>query len=342
MVVWRQDVPEKEPGEEMSNKVRSAGPCLLAVMVVAAIGGCGGSTEGSATTSASAGASDGARKDVKVTLVMPSLENGYYTEAVDKVKAAAAADGHVDLDVVAGTDTTNVNQMISNLKTASLKKPDAILILPNDAKAFAKPLEAASKTSKIVNAGIVVDGFTPTSTVLFPDKVGGEAAGKWMAAHLPDGAKIGILHCNPGYPNLQARVDGAESAWTNKKFDVVATLDAKCDNARGRSVMADMLTAHPDLDAVFSISDSQSIGALGAIKTAGKKITFVSYDAQPTGVAKIRDGQMAADVDTNVGAGMTKAAELTFSAARDESVPTTYNVPPRVVDKSNVDQLFPQ
>ena len=58
----------------------------------------------------------------------------------------------------------------------------------------------------------------------------------------------------------RARIVVGFKAGAGPGFDFVAEADAGCDPEKGRKAMEDMITRHKDLDAVFSTSDSQSIG----------------------------------------------------------------------------------
>jgi ABC-type sugar transport system substrate-binding protein len=100
--------------------------------------------------------------------------------------------------------------------------------------------------------------------------------------------------------------------------------------------MEDMLTRHRDLDAVFSSSDSQSIGMVKALQAAKRDPLFVSFDAQAAIVKDIRAGAI---VDATVawsareiGADAVKAA---VAAARGETVRRRTLVPVTVVDADN-------
>ena len=100
--------------------------------------------------------------------------------------------------------------------------------------------------------------------------------------------------------------------------------------------MENMISAHPDLDAVFSTSDSQTIGAAKALQAADRDPLFVSFDAQAPVVKSIESGAV---VDASVawsareiGAEAVKAA---VAAARGETVEKETIVPVTVVDESN-------
>ena len=145
-----------------------------------------------------------------------------------------------------------------------------------------------------------------------------------------------MILCVAGHPVTSARYEGFKAGLGAAEFDVAATADAQCDPEKGRKAMENMISAHPDLDAVFSTSDSQSIGAAKALEAAGKDPLFVSFDAQPAIVDEIKSG---AAVDASVawsarelGADAVKAA---VAAARGEPVEKETLVPVTVVDESN-------
>jgi ribose transport system substrate-binding protein len=100
--------------------------------------------------------------------------------------------------------------------------------------------------------------------------------------------------------------------------------------------MEDMLARHGDLDAVFSTSDSQSIGSVKALEAAKQDPLVVSFDAQPAIVKDIQSGTV---VDASVawsahqlGADAVKAA---VAAARKQPVERKTLVPVTVVSAEN-------
>jgi ribose transport system substrate-binding protein len=100
--------------------------------------------------------------------------------------------------------------------------------------------------------------------------------------------------------------------------------------------MEDMLARHSDLDAVFSTSDSQSIGIVKALQAAKVDPVMVSFDAQPAVVKDIEGGTV---VDASVawsareiGGDAVKAA---VAAARKQSVEQKTLVPVTVVSSEN-------
>jgi ribose transport system substrate-binding protein len=55
-----------------------------------------------------------------------------------------------------------------------------------------------------------------------------------------------------------------------KGIQVVSSLTAKWRRDEGMRVMNDMITAHPDLNAVMALNDEMALGALEALRTRNK------------------------------------------------------------------------
>lgn len=95
--------------------------------------------------------------------------------------------------------------------------------------------------------------------------------------------------------------------------------------------MEDMLTRTPDLDAVYSVSDTQTLGALVAIEAEGKDLIVASIDAQDEMVDKLRQGQVGATVDLDFTEIGSRAVSAAVRLARDETVPPKIEIAPKLV-----------
>ena len=63
------------------------------------------------------------------------------------------------------------------------------------------------------------------------------------------------------------------------------------------SVMENLLTAQPEVQAVFAQNDEMALGALRAIQAAGKKdLVLVGFDGTDDGVKAVKGGKMAATI----------------------------------------------
>ena len=64
---------------------------------------------------------------------------------------------------------------------------------------------------------------------------------------------------------------------------IVAQLPTDCDQTKGLNAAQDMLTANPDVTAIYGACGPPILGALEAVKAAGKKphLIIVGFDAGP-------------------------------------------------------------
>jgi ribose transport system substrate-binding protein len=301
----------------------------------AALMGCGDDGGGAA-------ADHGGAKPVRIAVMLASLDNAFYV--AEKEGAEEEAKNHPDAKVTigAGRERTASDEVIGLLDDAVAKGVDAVAIDGSDTKPLIPALKRviAAKIPLVLFDAPADELKGQYATFIGTDNAaGGKAAGDWLKAKMPDGGKVGLLLCVAGHPVTVARVKGFEEGLKGGgTFKIVSRLEAGCEPEKGRKAMEDMLSAHPDLDAVFSTSDSQSLGAIEALKAAHSDPVFVSFDAQPQAVDAIKAGNIL-DASSGwsartLGSDAVKAA---IAAARGEAVPPSTLVPVTVIDKTNAD-----
>ncbi len=97
---------------------------------------------------------------------------------------------------------------------------------------------------------------------------------------------------------------------------IVAQQTANFARTDGQTVAASLLQAHPDITAIYAENDEMGIGAVQAIKAAGKKpgtdIKVVSIDGTKDAVQLLADGQYNGVVESN-----PRFGPLAFKALSD-------------------------
>ena len=195
----------------------------------------------------------------------------FYDTMVDAVKKYDA--DHADVEVIygqgkSGTDDEGEIAIIENMIVQQVKAIAITPTSPNVQAALDKAVKAGIKVVLIDND---IPGWTGKSSVVATDNLaGGKLAGTWLAQHVPAGSKIGILQGRLGNPSLDDRVKGLKST-LGSAATVVAEPATDCDQTKGLNAAQDMLTAHPDVTAIYGACGPPIIGALQAIKAAGKK-----------------------------------------------------------------------
>jgi ribose transport system substrate-binding protein len=307
----------------------------VSILTAAALVGCGGDDSGGAAANDSA-------KPVRIAAILASLDNAFYVAEKKGIEDEAKQHSDAKVTVGAGRERTASDEVIAMLDDAIAKNVDAVAIDGSDTK----PLIPALK--RVIDAKIPLVLFDAPADELkgqyatfigTDNAAGGKAAGEWLKTSMPDGGKVGLLLCVAGHPVTVARVTGFEDGLKGGgPFKIVSKLEAGCDPEKGRKAMEDMLSAHPDLDAVFSTSDTQSLGAIEALKAAHVDPKFVSFDAQPQAVEAIKKGNI---LDASSGWSAkelgSEAVKAAIAAARGETVPPSKLVPVTVIDKTNAD-----
>jgi ABC-type sugar transport system substrate-binding protein len=306
---------------------------LLAAATLALVFAACGEDEEATGGGASAGG-----EPVRVAVVMASLSNDFYIAQKEGIEAEAARQEGAEVELSAGRAQGSTDEVVGLIENAITKQVDAIAVNGSDTKPLLPVLR------RVIDADIPLVLFDAPAEDLTAElaayigtdnRAGGEAGGAWLKEQMPAGGSVGVILCVAGHPVTTARFDGFK-AGAGPGFDVAATADAGCDPEKGRKAMENMVSAHPGLDAVFSTSDSQSIGIAKALEAAGKDPVFVSFDAQPPVVEQIMSGS---GVDASVawsareiGAEAVKAA---VAAARGQTVEKETLVPVTVVDSTN-------
>ena len=271
---------------------------LLAVAVLAAA---------SAALPLSSAFADDAAAKPKVGLVMKSLANEFFVTMQDGAKAYQKEHA-ADFDMITNgikneTDTSAqidiVNQMI-------LAKVNAIVIAPADSKALVTVLKKASDAGiKVVNIDNRLDPDVLKSKNLDipfvgPDnRKGSKLVGDYLAKQLKAGDKVGIIEGVPTTTNAQQRTAGYKDAMDAAGMQIVSTQSGNWEIDQGQKVASAMLSEYPDLKALLAGNDNMALGAVSAVRAAGKagKVLVVGYDNIEAIKPMLQDGRVLATAD---------------------------------------------
>jgi ribose transport system substrate-binding protein len=133
----------------------------------------------------------------------------------------------------------------------------------------------------------------------------GKRAAQEMAKALNNKGKVAILLGSSGNNVTTDRTKGFvdELKATAPDIEVVAQQTGEFTREKGQSVMEQIIQAQPDITGVYAENDEMGLGALVALKSAGKTpgtdVQVVSIDGTRNAVQKVVDGEMAAVVESN-------------------------------------------
>lgn len=307
-------------------------PALTLVLAIAATG-CSDDADG--------GGSGSSTGSVKVGLIT-KFPVDFYDTMVDAVKKYDSE--HDDVEVVygqgkSGTDDEGVIAIIENMITQQVKAIAVTPTSPNVQGALDKAVQAGIKVVLIDND---IPGWNGKSSVVATNNLaGGKLAGEWMAKKLQPGSTVAILQGRLGNPSLDDRVKGFKEGLGNVAT-VVAEPATDCDETKGLNAAQDILTANPNVTAIYGACGPPITGALQAIKAANKKagsITVVGFDASPGELTAIGSGEQAASVAQFPSKMGSLGIETAVKAAKGESVEANVDTGTEMVTKENVGQF---
>lgn len=243
----------------------------------------------------------------KVALVMKSLANEFFLTMEKGAKAHQAASGGKYTLVTNGIkDETDTAAQIRMVEQMVAQKVDALVIAPADSKALVPVIKAAvDKGVIVVNIDNRLDGDALKEKGLKvpfvgPDnRAGAKLVGDFLAKGLKAGDKVGIIEGVSTTFNAQQRTLGFQDAMKAAGATVVGVQSGQWEIDKGNTVAAGMMREHPDLKALLAGNDSMALGAVAAVKAAGKtgKVAVVGYDNISAIQPMLKDGRVLATAD---------------------------------------------
>jgi ribose transport system substrate-binding protein len=240
----------------------------------------------------------------KVALVMKSLANEFFLTMEDGAKAYQK-DHSGDFDLVSNgiKDESDTAAQIRIVEQMIVSKVDALVIAPADSKALVPIIKKAMDAGiKVVNIDNQLDGdVLKSKSIEVPfvgpnNRKGSKLVGDYLAKQLKAGDQVGIIEGVPTTTNAQQRTAGFKDAMDAAQIKVVSTQSGNWEIDQGNKVASAMMTQYPDLKALLAGNDSMALGAVAAVRAAGKagKVQVVGYDDIKAIQPMLKDGRVLA------------------------------------------------
>ncbi len=234
----------------------------------------------------------------------------FYSTMEDAAKKYAAANPGIDLVTSQGQSATDIEGQIALIESMITQGVQGIAITPVDPTVSPALDKAVAAGIKVVLIDNGIPKWTGASALVSTNNLnGGVIAGKYLATKLKSGDKMLVLAGVPGVPALDDRVTGMMQGLGEVKVEVVGTGATNCTLELGASVSEDLLTAHPDVKAIYSACGPPIPGVVQSLQHAkiGKDgMLLVGFDACCGEIEAIKAG----DEDASVAQFPAKMGEL--------------------------------
>ncbi|WP_046269861.1 sugar ABC transporter substrate-binding protein [Pseudomonas syringae] len=268
----------------------------------------------------------------KVALVMKSLANEFFLTMEDGAKAYQKEHA-TEFDLISNgiKDESDTSAQIRIVEQMIASNVNALVIAPADSKALVPVLKKATDAGiKVVNIDNQLDVDVLKSKNLQipfvgPDnRKGAKLVGDYLAKKLTAGDEVGIIEGVSTTNNAQQRTAGFKDAMGQAKMKVVSTQSGNWEIDKGNAVASAMLNEYPNLKALLAGNDSMALGAVSAVRAAGKagKVMVVGYDNINAIKPMLKDGRVLATADQYAAKQAVFGIEAALKLVKGEKVDT--------------------
>ncbi len=213
-------------------------------------------------------------EDITIGVSIPAATHGWAgglnwhaAEAERRLEAA-----HEGLDIVIATASSATEQANALEDLVAVQNIDALVILPFESDPLTDPVAQVAESGAFIT--VVDRGLTDPSIqniYVAGDNVGfGRSAGEYMIDALDGAGKVVAMRGIPTVIDDQ-RMQGFEEAIAGSGIELMAAEHANWSRDDAFEVMQDYLVRFPEIDAVWAADDDMALGALEAIREAGRE-----------------------------------------------------------------------
>ena len=265
-------------------KGRSFRMMLLALATVFMVAGCGGDNSDKVSNP------DGA-----VAFAIHDKPDGIPAKLLNDVKAKSEGAGWQFVNEIA---EGNANLQLDQVNKMVDDKAAAIVLIAQNSDSIVPAVKRANEagipviaTNRDINGGV----FT---NVINNERQAGEMQADYMAAHLPQNAKVVYIKGEMTISAAVDRYEGFKEALKAKRPDVeiiASNSTGDWSEAQGIRELSLWLGMYPQIDGVAAANDNMALGAIKAMKAAGRfndSVIVCGVDSIDDALASIAAGEL--------------------------------------------------
>ncbi|MCW2796862.1 sugar ABC transporter substrate-binding protein [Nocardioides sp.] len=281
-------------------QLRSGALVAVTVASLALAAGCSKNTTASGNDATSALTAD----QVKIALV-PGGPHPYFQpwKAAGQQAKQEFGLGDVTFNETSGWDQTKQNDVLKSLAAQGYNAFGIFGVSPDNINSTFQDL--TRQGFQVASIASCPAGTTDDASFCLATDVEAAAYKAAKAAIAAMGGQGNLVHLtgNKVDSNTQRRMDGVQKAVdeTNGKVKLVQTItDIDIDLQTAQRSVADLLAARgTDIQGIVNTAYNPAVASAAAVKQSGLPIKVVAIDDDPTILAGIKDGSVAATVAQN-------------------------------------------
>ncbi len=283
----------------------------------------------------------------KIALVMKSLANEFFKTMEEGARAhhLEHSDAY-DLKVVGIANEQDVAQQVDFVEMMIAQDVDAIVLAPADSKALIPVCIKALKAGvAVVNIDNKLDEALQESKgidipFVGPDNRKGAAlAARYLADRLKPGDEVAIIEGAPNAFNGIQRKAGFEDAVKAAQLKIVSSQSGYWETDKAMECVSAIVSEYPNLKAVLCANDSMALGAVSAIKAAGKTETVrvVGFDNIGAVQKLVKAGSVLCTVDQHGDKLAVYGIEYALEILTNKTTPADKETPVDLITADNLE-----
>jgi len=221
---------------------------------------------------------------------------------------------------------------------------DGLAVVAIDVNGIMPAVEQADKAGIPVVAidAILPDGPQKAQIGVDNAKAGADIGAyfvDYVKADMSGKAKVGVVGALNSYIQ-NVRQEGFQNAIDGEDdIEVVGVVDGQNVQDTALSAAENLITANPDLTAIYTTGEPALMGAIAAVESQGKQndIKIFGWDLTAQAINAIDDGFVIAVIQQDPSLMGAAAVEALNDLSNGKSVEASISVPVTIVDKTNVE-----
>lgn len=210
----------------------------------------------------------------RIFLSMAKTNDKFIGILKNSVEAEAVKDSNIEL-IVADAKNDEATQ-VKQVKEAIADKIDAVIILTVNTGSAKRVAELTSKAGTpliYLNRRPPIERFNgKVAIVSSNDLVAGRLQMRLVADKIGNAGNVAILRGEDGHPAATERTQGVKEILASKpNITLVEEATGNWDRAQGEALVTQWLQGGKPINAVLANNDEMALGAIDALKKAGKK-----------------------------------------------------------------------
>ncbi|MBI1353516.1 MAG: substrate-binding domain-containing protein [Acidobacteria bacterium] len=274
--------------------------------------------------------------------VVPKATAHVFWQSVHAGAEAAGKEADIEIDWKGPAAETDFSRQIEIVDSMINARLDGIVLAPTEATSLVSVVERAAREGvplTIFDSGINTENYV--SYVSTNNYDAGALAARAMGELLSGKGTIAIVKMVPGSSSTMEREAGFQETLAKEFPGILKVAEQYCmsDRAKALAVTENMLTANPELSALFASAEPATVGAAQALKSRDLvgKVRMVGFDSSDSIEKDMRAGVIDALVvqdPFNIG---YEAVKTVIAAMQGQTPPKRIDSPATVVKPSNID-----